>query len=51
TNLVPLCINIKGLKLMPKGVGKLANVAPTILDLLGAKKPVEMNEESLIISK
>lgn len=51
TNLVPLCINIKGLKLMPIGEGKLANIAPTILDLLDAKQPSEMNEKSLIISK
>ena len=29
--------------------GKLANIAPTILDLLGIEKPAEMNEESLII--
>ena len=33
---------------MPKG-GKLANIAPTILDLLGLEKPSEMNEKSLII--
>lgn len=49
TNLVPLCINIKGLKLMKKGEGKLSNVAPTILDLLNSSKPTEMTEESLII--
>ena len=51
TSLVPLCINIKGLTLMEKGKGKLSNVAPTILDLLGAKQPVEMTESSLIIKK
>jgi 2,3-bisphosphoglycerate-independent phosphoglycerate mutase len=28
--------------------GKLANIAPTILDLLGVKPPVEFEEESLI---
>jgi 2,3-bisphosphoglycerate-independent phosphoglycerate mutase len=49
TNLVPVCINIKGLKLMPKGEGKLSNIAPTILELLGAKKPAEMTEDSLIL--
>lgn len=48
TNLVPFCINRKDLKLLPSG-GKLGNIAPTIIDLLGAKKPVEMSEESLII--
>ena len=47
TNPVPLCISRKDLKLA-KG-GKLANIAPTILDLLGIEKPAEMNEESLII--
>ncbi|OYD26696.1 phosphoglycerate mutase [Mycoplasma testudineum] len=29
--------------------GKLANIAPTILDYMNIKKPSEMNEESLII--
>ena len=29
--------------------GKLGNIAPTIIDLLGAKKPEEMTEESLIL--
>lgn len=29
--------------------GKLANVAPTILDYMGIKKPIEMDEESLIV--
>ena len=48
TNLVPVCINIPGLRLMPKG-GKLGNLAPTILDLLGIEKPIEMTEKSLII--
>jgi len=47
TNLVPVCINIKGLNLRKDG--KLANIAPTILDLLGENKPTEMDEESLII--
>lgn len=48
TNLVPFCINRTDIKLMPEG-GKLANIAPTIIDLLGGVKPAEMNEESLII--
>jgi len=47
TNLVPLCINIKGLKLREDG--KLSNIAPTILDLLGEAIPSEMDEPSLII--
>ncbi|MBD5422881.1 MAG: 2,3-bisphosphoglycerate-independent phosphoglycerate mutase [Mycoplasma sp.] len=29
--------------------GKLANIAPTILDYMGIKKPASMNEESLIV--
>jgi 2,3-bisphosphoglycerate-independent phosphoglycerate mutase len=33
---------------MPTG-GKLGNLAPTILDLLGLEKPIEMTEKSLII--
>jgi 2,3-bisphosphoglycerate-independent phosphoglycerate mutase len=48
TNLVPLCINIPSLKLK-QSEGKLADIAPTILDLLGEEKPVEMTGESLII--
>lgn len=48
TNLVPFGINKTDIKLMKTG-GKLANIAPTILDLLGAKKPLEMDEDSLII--
>ncbi len=48
TNLVPLCINRTDIKLVQEG-GKLANIAPTIIELLGAKKPAEMTEDSLII--
>ena len=47
TNLVPFCINRVGLKLKKEG-GKLADIAPTMLELLGAKKPSEMTGESLI---
>ena len=48
TNLVPFVINKKGLKLK-ESEGKLADIAPTIIDLLGEEKPVEMTGESLII--
>ena len=48
TNLVPFCINKKGLKLKAKE-GKLADIAPTIIELLGRDKPVEMTGESLIV--
>jgi 2,3-bisphosphoglycerate-independent phosphoglycerate mutase len=48
TNPVPVCINQPGMQLMATG-GKLGNLAPTILDLLGLAKPIEMTEESLII--
>ena len=47
TNLVPFCINRTDLKLRQKE-GKLADIAPTILELLGAEKPVEMTGVSLI---
>lgn len=47
TNLVPFCINRVGLKLRQKE-GKLADIAPTILELLGVEKPKEMTGESLI---
>ena len=47
TSKVPVIITIPGLKLREDG--KLSNIAPTIIDLLGDTKPVEMTEESLII--
>ena len=47
TNLVPFCINRTDLKLVKEG-GKLADIAPTILELLGAEKPAEMTGASLI---
>ena len=47
TNLVPFCINRTDLKLRKEG-GKLADIAPTILELLGAKQPEEMTGVSLI---
>jgi len=50
TNLVPFCINKKNLVLRKEG-GKLADIAPTIIELLGDKKPEEMTGESLIINK
>ncbi|HOY55833.1 MAG TPA: 2,3-bisphosphoglycerate-independent phosphoglycerate mutase [bacterium] len=40
--------NIKKYQLKDKGL--LANVSPTILDLLGKTKPIEMTETSLIVS-
>ena len=46
TNPVPCIITKKDIKLRD---GKLADVAPTILDLLGLEKPSEMTGESLII--
>ena len=48
TNLVPFCINIPNLKLKPSE-GKLGDIAPTILELLGETKPEEMTGESLIL--
>ena len=50
TNLVPFCINRTDIELLKEG-GKLGNIAPTIIDLLGKEKPAEMTEESLIIHK
>jgi 2,3-bisphosphoglycerate-independent phosphoglycerate mutase len=31
--------------------GRLSDIAPTILDLMGVKKPVEMTGESLIVKR
>lgn len=43
---VPVIVTKKGLELRPDG--KLADVAPTMLELLGVEKPEEMTGESLI---
>ena len=45
SNLVPCIITQEGLKLHE---GKLGDVAPTILDLMGLEKPIEMTGISLI---
>ena len=45
TNLVPFCIVGANVKLKD---GRLADIAPTMLDLMGLEKPVEMTGESLI---
>ena len=45
TSLVPFIITDKSLKLND---GKLADIAPTILDMMGIEKPVEMTGVSLI---
>ena len=50
TNLVPFCINRKDIKLRKEG-GKLADIAPTMLELLGADIPTEMTGESLIVKE
>ena len=47
TNLVPFIVTKEGISL--RGGGKLANIAPTILELMDLEIPVEMTEESLII--
>jgi len=46
TNPVPLIIYGADVKLKP---GRLADISPTILDLLDLKKPIDMTGESLII--
>lgn len=47
SNLVPFCITKKGVVL--RADGKLSNIAPTIISLLGNKAPAEMDEPSMII--
>ncbi len=47
TNLVPCCIVGTSAKLRD---GRLADLAPTLLDLMGLNKPAEMSGESLIIN-
>jgi 2,3-bisphosphoglycerate-independent phosphoglycerate mutase len=47
TNPVPFIILKKDIKLVEKGI--LADVAPTVLDLMGIKQPEEMTGNSLIL--
>ena len=46
TNLVPCCVVGADVKLRD---GRLADLAPTMLDLMGLPKPAEMTGESLIV--
>ena len=46
TNLVPCCLAGRPVRLRD---GRLADLAPTMLELLGLDKPVEMTGESLIV--
>ncbi|MGN8890771.1 2,3-bisphosphoglycerate-independent phosphoglycerate mutase [Dysosmobacter sp. HCP28S3_G4] len=46
TNLVPFILCGAGTELRP---GKLADIAPTILDVMGLEKPAEMTGKTLII--
>ncbi len=46
TSKVPFIVTKKDINLKE---GKLANIAPTMLELLNIKKPVEMTEDSLIV--
>jgi 2,3-bisphosphoglycerate-independent phosphoglycerate mutase len=48
TNLVPFILIKKGVRLRANGI--LADVAPTVLELMGIKQPEEMTGESLIIN-
>lgn len=47
TNLVPFIVVKKGIGLREKGI--LADVAPTVLDLIGLEKPEEMTGRSMIV--
>ena len=48
TNLVPLVLTTPGLKIRPEGT--LADVAPTVLEVLGLAQPAEMTGTSMIAS-
>ena len=49
TNPVPLIlVGMEGAKLKP---GKLADLAPTMLDIMGLEKTQEMTGESIIVRK
>jgi 2,3-bisphosphoglycerate-independent phosphoglycerate mutase len=44
---VPLIVTVPDLQLSPSG-GILADVAPTVLELLGIDQPVEMTGHTLV---
>jgi 2,3-bisphosphoglycerate-independent phosphoglycerate mutase len=46
TNAVPLVLTAQGAELRPGG--ELADLAPTVLDLLGIRQPSEMTGRSLV---
>ncbi len=48
TNLVPFCICGAGDMKLRKQGGKLADIVPTMFDLMGIEKPVQMTGESII---
>ena len=48
TNLVPLILISENQNIKLKAEGKLADLAPTILDLMHIKQPEEMTGETLI---
>ena len=49
TNPVPIILITENQKIKLKENGKLADLAPTMLDLMGLEKPEEMTGESLLI--
>ena len=51
TNQVPFIIVDKSYTVDPNYIGKLADIAPTILYILNEKKPKEMTGENLIIER
>ncbi len=50
TNLVPFILIEKKIKNIKLNSGKLADIAPTILDIMNIKQPKEMTGKSLIIT-
>jgi len=49
TNVVPLiALGVGERKLAAPGQGKLADLAPTLLDMMGLPKPKEMTGKSLL---
>lgn len=49
TNPVPICFIGEGLDFKLREGGRLSDIAPSMLDLLGIEKPIEMTGQSLIL--
>ncbi len=51
TEPVPCIVTVEDVELLEPLTGALADLAPTVLDLLGADQPAEMTGKSIVLKK